>query len=143
MVLERAHRRHGLEVAVERRRAQPYLASEGLDAKRLCEVVLEPPDGPRDALGRGTGRSDLAKPRALLAGEHAVRELAEHERGKGRDVARALEQAHESEDRVEQGRLDRAHRQSAAGAVPRLSGEAPSATSSPTTAGSKATRRAR
>ena len=78
----------------------------------------------RDALGRGTGRSDLAKPRPLLAGEHAVGDLADHERGQRPDVARALEQAHEPEDGVEQGRLDRAHGQLPRGRCRRVEGGA-------------------
>jgi hypothetical protein len=59
---------------------------ERLDPERVREVLLQPPDRLRDPLGRGAGRGDLAQPRPLRAGEHAVGDLAEHERRQRFDV---------------------------------------------------------
>jgi hypothetical protein len=63
LVLERTYRRDALEVEVKRRRAHSHMLRERIDPERVREVVIQPADRSRDALGRGTGRDDLAQPR--------------------------------------------------------------------------------
>ena len=61
-----------LELEVKRRRAHPHVLCKRLNPERVREVVLHPPDRPRDPLCRGAGRGDLAQPQRLGAGEQAL-----------------------------------------------------------------------
>src|SRR5262249_460031 len=113
---------------------------ERLDAERVREVVLQPPDCLGDPVGRGAGRGDLAQPRPLRAGEYAVGDLAEHER---RPVVRRPAGSR-GEPRGGRRRPGAATRPGARGRGGRgRGGVMPSARSSPTTAGSSEMRTAR
>lgn len=60
LILNRAHRRHALEVKVQSRGAHPYMLGERFDTQRVSEMILEPPNCASDPLGHCTGRGDLA-----------------------------------------------------------------------------------
>ena len=95
---------------------------ERLDAECVREVVLQLPDHPRDPMGWGAGRVDLAEPRPLRAGEHEVGDLAEHQRRQPREDPRSVGQVHEAGDGVEEWRLDRAHAEPSRGQAERRGG---------------------
>ncbi|MDT4852624.1 hypothetical protein FQZ97_868630 [compost metagenome] len=97
LVLQRAHRRHGLEVVVERRHAHVHRARHVFHAQRLRVVGAQRADGFRDALRVAVVQRDLAQPRALAVHQQAVHDLALDERRHDRNVFGRVEQPQQAQ----------------------------------------------
>ncbi len=77
------------------------------------EILAQVADDLGDArYGRAAG-GDLVHRRRLVAGHQAVVDLAQDQRGQGRDVARRVEQPHQPVRGVEQAGIGRAQREAA------------------------------
>src|SRR3546814_2070055 len=84
LVLQRTHRRDGLEVLVEGRDAHPRLRRQLGDGDRLLEVALQAADGAIDLLQPALAVGDLPEAHALIGADQAVEDLALHQRARKR-----------------------------------------------------------
>ena len=82
---------------------------ERLDLQRLREVILDPGDRSRDSPQAAVSNRHLRQAPELLALQQPVVDLPQDERRQHRDVLRRIEEPHQSEEPVEEWRLQRAH----------------------------------
>src|ERR1700733_2437109 len=100
--LDRAHRRHRLEVPVEGRDAQPRKLCHLLDPERPCVVFPDPLGRPGDVAQAAVGKTELADGVTLVPGHQPPEDLPLDQRGQRSSVTRPAEQAEEPHDSVEQ-----------------------------------------
>lgn len=113
LVLKRAHRRHRLEVVMQRRRTHIHVAGDRFDAQRLVVVIAQQANRFRDALRMAAGQRDLAQTRTLPVHDQAIVDFALDQRREDRNVVRRIEQAYESHDRVDERRRHARHEHAA------------------------------